>query len=272
MDVYVGDVVQIRNGGIDVTNGNRAKSGRMYGEGGPLTCKVVLIDDNWKTGSRWGLPSTVTKVRCSNDGVVVWQVRPEDIVVVTSSHQPVQTKPDPPAPSLPPTDQGKEDLTIKVTRQSSQAVLSNDAFVIKKDQSSWGTGLRALSQTTGGNVSTTAASTKYIAQADAIGQDGSFEYKNRGTGTLRTLNSEEKRSIGANVQIDDSVKVLHQKTAWQDPNKKRQMLNNDIENIQNNQSFPILKRSSQGLLAAKYDYQIIPGDKRFVSMTRLEDK
>ena len=36
MDIRVGDKVQIKPGAIDVTNGNRAVSGKLYGEGGPL--------------------------------------------------------------------------------------------------------------------------------------------------------------------------------------------------------------------------------------------
>ena len=34
MEINVGDKVQIKNGGIDVTNGNKAVSGKKYGEGG----------------------------------------------------------------------------------------------------------------------------------------------------------------------------------------------------------------------------------------------
>lgn len=272
MDIYVGDKVQIKNGGIDVTNGNRAKSGRYYGEGGPLTAEVVLIDDNWKTGGKWGLPTTVTKVRCSNKGIVVWQVRPEDIVVVIKASRPetVQTEPEKPAPTLPPTDQGKEDLTPKVTRVAT-TVLSNHEYVIPEGQSSWGSGVKPTAITTGRIPTTAKPKTKLITKANAMAQPSSITYKNRGTGTLRKLNRTEKNSIGTNVQIDDSIKVMHQKTAWEDPNKKRQILSNDIENIQNAEAFPILSRSSQGLLAAKYDYQIIPGDQRLSKIVKLED-
>lgn len=83
MAISVGDKVQIRAGGRDVTNGLTAKKGRMYGEGGPYWATVEKIVKGWKTGSRWGLPATVTKYRCSNKGVVVWQVQLKDLIPKT---------------------------------------------------------------------------------------------------------------------------------------------------------------------------------------------
>jgi len=105
MDVSVGDKVQIVDGGIDVTNGGKARAGRLYGQGGPLWATVEKIVDGWNTGGRWGLPNSVTKVRCSNNGVVVWQVQPQHIykqVVQTSEPTPV---PDPPPPPPVPNQQ-----------------------------------------------------------------------------------------------------------------------------------------------------------------------
>ena len=79
-DVKVGDVVQIKAGAKDVTNGVKATAGRMYGKGGPYWATVTKIVKNWNTGSKYGLPSKVTKVVCANKGVVVWQVQPDDLI------------------------------------------------------------------------------------------------------------------------------------------------------------------------------------------------
>ena len=79
MSIQIGDRVQIKSGAIDVTNGKVAVKGKYYGEGGPLWCKVEAIIEDWKTNSRWSLPSSVTKVRCTYNGVVVWQVQPKDL-------------------------------------------------------------------------------------------------------------------------------------------------------------------------------------------------
>ena len=271
MDVYVGDKVQIINGGMDVTNGNRAKSGSYYGQNGPLWAEVVLIDENWNTSGKFGLPKTVTKVRCSNNGIVVWQVQPKDIapnVIHASKPETLQKTPAPAPPSLPPKPEKKENNPI--TRRD--PILTNGEYVITKNNISWGAGTKPTSVSTGNIPNTTKTKTKVIDKADASGLPGKISYEARGTGTQRNLNSKERKSIGSNrVQIDDSIMVMKQKTAWQDSNKKRQMLNNDIENIQNSQSFPPLATKSSGLLAAKYNYQIIPGDTKLTSISKLED-
>jgi hypothetical protein len=108
MDIQVGDRVQIVDGGIDVTNGNRATANRFYGEGGPLWGTVELIDENWKTGSRWGLPATVVKVRIKADNdVIVWQVQPEH--VAGQKLRMTETSVEPPA--LPKVETATEALT-----------------------------------------------------------------------------------------------------------------------------------------------------------------
>ena len=273
MDIYVGDKVQIVEGGIDVTNGNRAKSGRYYGENGPLWATVDLIDENWDTGRRFGLDKTVTKVRCSNNGIIVWQVRPEDIaknIIRASRPESVQKTAPEPSPSLPATEEGKEALTPK-RNADSNVILTRSAYVIEQEQSDWSSGITPGNSSTGTIPNTTPVKTKTVTDRVPFNNNGTMYYQNSGTGTIRDLNNEERKSIGTNIKIDDSVKKLHQKTAWQDPSKKRQMLNNDIENIQNSELYPKLAKPSQGLLAAKYNYQIIPGNPKFKKMVTLED-
>lgn len=274
MDIYVGDKVQIINGGMDVTNGNKAKSGRYYGENGPLWAEVVQIDENWNTGSRFGLPKTVTKVRCSNNGIIVWQVQPKDIapnIIRASKPETVQTTPPEPKPALPPTDSGKEDLNNKTNYTTSNPVTSAGAFVITTSNNTWGSGTKPKTTSTGKIPASTRLSTKFIKRDNASSLPSDIIYESRGSGTIRNLNSKERSNIGTDLKIDDSIKVMRQKTAWENPEKRRQMLNNDIENIQNNQGFPVLSRESKGLLSAKYDYQIIPNDTRLNSVSKLED-
>lgn len=273
MNIYVGDKVQIKNGGIDVTNGNKAKSGRYYGEGGPLWAEVVLIDENWNTGSRFGLPKTVTKVRCAYNGTVVWQVRPEDIadnIIRASNKNLAQTSASNKNNTIPPTEEGSYKLKSQTNNLSDKAI-NNEDYVIAKFQSNWGSGFKPKNETTGNLPSRIGTKTKLITESDAFTKQGEIYYTDRGTGNIRDLNNDEKSNIGTNIKIDDSVKEMHQKTTWQDASKKRQMLNEDIENIQNTENFPILSRPSQGLLSAKYNYQIIPGDQRLPNMNKLED-
>jgi len=278
MDVSVGDRVQIRDGGIDVTNGNKARSGRYYGEGGPLWATVDAIVEDWYTGGLFGLPTRVTKVRCSNSGVVVWQVQPEDIVgqVIKASEPEIVQRTFPERTyRILPTFEGYEDLTVRTSVSSSDINVNHNEkpYVMTSDQYDWGNGVSPETIITGEFPETFKPSTKLINDRSFTTQ-GNYSYENRGTRTLRKLNSKEKASIGTNnIKIDDTIKPLKQQTAWQNSSKKRQMLNNDIENIQNNHSFPALSKPSSGLLSSKYDYQIILDDYRYKknSTKSLED-
>lgn len=61
-------------------------------------------------------------------------------------------------------------------------------------------------------------------------------------------------------------------TSWQDDDKRKEMLNDDSDNIQNQDSFPAKSTPSSNLLPARYDYQIHVGDTRYPMMVSLEDK
>ena len=60
-------------------------------------------------------------------------------------------------------------------------------------------------------------------------------------------------------------------TAWEDSEMRRQLLSEDIENIQNAHEFPQQAIPSHGKFAAKYDYQIILDDDRY-ELLSLEDR
>lgn len=277
MDVYVGDRVQIVNGGIDVTNGRIAKAGKMYGEGGPLWAVVESITEGWNTGSRWGLPSRVTKVRCSNNGVVVWQVQPQHIANATihsSEPETVQTVPsDPPAPPPVSRDDGQDDSTGTTYVGTTNSYMSRGAYAIGSESEEWMHGYATSSQTSDVLPSTAPCDTQLINRGEPFGvkQDFSYPYS---SGTWRDLTAKEKASIGSSsVKVDQSaLNGFVTKTSYQDPDRRRQLLDDDAENIINPSGFPKKIQSSYDLIAAKYDYQIIPSDPAFPKMVSLEDK
>ena len=78
-DLAVGDKVQIKDGGIDVPSGGKARKGKMYGESGPYWLTVTDIIKDYATGSKYGLPAKITLVKCSDKGEVLWEVADTDI-------------------------------------------------------------------------------------------------------------------------------------------------------------------------------------------------
>lgn len=279
MDVFVGDRVQIVDGGIDVTNGNRAKSGRYYGEGGPLWATVESISNDWKTGSRYGLPSSVVKVRCSASGVVVWQVQPEHIAkgtIQASKPEIVETKvPVVKAPTLPPTSAGLSDLKGLTYKGSNNAYISNNAYALKQGSEVWTEkgGFITSSNTTDPLPATAKVETNIVTGRGIFGTSEAPVYS-KSKGTWRDQTRAERLSIGSKaVKVDSSaINGSEQKTSWQNTERKRQMLNEDTENIANPSGFPRKISAASDLIAAKYDYQIIPGDPNFAKMITLEDK
>lgn len=282
MNIKVGDKVQIVNGGIDVTNGKKAISGKYYGEDGPLWATVDLIDENWYTAGKFGLPLTVTKVRCINENVVVWQVRPEDIaeniirVSDYNSNQQTGGYTGQDSKIVSPSE-GSDDSTYYKSKSSTTITstggkISKNEYVLLSSESTWGSGADPISKTTGKLPNTTEVKTKFINKADAFTKQSNINYEQIGSNSIRKLNKDERKNIGPDITIDDRVRKMTQNTSWQDSDKKSQMLNNNKDIIQNSEAFPKLSKSSNGLMAAKYNYQIIPGDSAFPKMVKLEDK
>lgn len=279
MEIHEGDRVQIRNGGIDVTNGRKASSGKMYGDGGPLYATIALIDENWNTGGRYGLPNTVTKVRCvgTND-VVVWQVQPEDLVNIirSSSSELVQTTPLASSPMTVSKSYATTNATTKSTTKSytNTEYYSNSRYAPgTNDDDEWNNGQES---TLGKYDTALSANTTFktdIYTGTVMGEKEKFTYPDT-VGGWRSLSADERKSIGTNsVKVDNSaIHGARIRTAWQNPSKKKEMLNEDTLNIQNVESFPTKLSASSGQISAKYDYRIIPGDDRHPKMITLEDK
>lgn len=270
----VGDKVQIRGGAIDVTNGRSATAGKLYGEGGPLWCNVVAIVDNWNTGSKYGLPATVTKVRCASaDGTIVWQVQPQDLAGASISPEPAPSSPPTPAPKEPVrnpepqrplVDLGYADDSIK----SYNIGASNGAFAPQKGGSNWASGVRSSERIieTGIGVKgpSTASMSNSMFASNAEQQTPTYEEfdpwpQGRDSAIPKTM-----RQLGRPYRAK-------YKTSWQNSGRKREMLNQDVSMIQNSEKFPYHIGSGGQGRADKYDYQIIPGDTRYSRVSNLED-
>lgn len=272
MSVQIGDRVQIKAGAVDVTNGKSAVAGKSYGEGGPLWCTVEAIIDNWETGSKWGLPSSVTKVRCSNNGIVVWQVQPKDISrkITVPELQPIPVYKPILHDKIPLHDDelfGKKFILNNNTESNTLYAPAGNAQVWTEDD-----GIEIKQNNSSKLPSTTKISTQVVTGRNVF--DTNEQIIHTSSGGFRDLTTEERKIIGpGSIKVDEGVLTgASIKTAFQNPEKKRQILNDDTENIINQYGFPYLSKGSEDLISAKYDYQIIPSDQRYSKMITLEDK
>jgi len=268
MDVSVGDKVQIVDGGIDVTNGGKARAGRLYGQGGPLWATVEKIVDGWNTGGRWGLPNSVTKVRCSNNGVVVWQVQPQHIykqVVQTSEPTPVPDPP-PPPPVPKPAIATYEDIARE--KVNIDIGVSNDPFATQKNSGEWYTG---EDSNIGSGVKVenlTNPNTQFNSDSFFDG-DASFY-----TPSYKKINVTPKgreRTLPKSVKELGSIYEARYKTSWQNEGRREELLNMDTGIIQNAYNFPhkVSDGNVRSRLSAKYNYQFIPDDP---NLKKVSDK
>jgi len=110
---------------------------------------------------------------------------------------------------------------------------------------------------------------------------GLYKYRYDDEGLNPTLwHGDNLTDVPKNIKRNN-VMMLVSPTAMSDPAVRREMLDDDIENIQNVLNYPTRIRSSilhsndvsvSSYSPAKYDYQIIPGDERYPKMVSLEDK
>ena len=268
MSVNVGDRVQIRSGAKDVTNGKAATKGFLYGDGGSKTCVVEAIVKDWYTEGKFGLPKKVTKVRCSDNGVVVWQVQPNDVIVKIDSKKQVpkkkqQTKPkiaQIPSIKKKPSEAAKETSNQK---NSEYIGASNSPYAIVRGSETWATGTTSSQndRLTGLN---------YDNDQNTGTRDTHFNNANLNStflGSFKSLNQKQLESIGSKrVFIDTSIQYRKTANSWMDKNKRDQMLNLKKDIIQNPNGFPYFKGQKSSMLAAQYDYQIILDDSRYSKM------
>lgn len=154
----------------------------------------------------------------------------------------------------------------------------NDVYIeesngkVPSGYSDWNQGATATNMTSDVLPDTSSVKTKLVT-GTMMGLPSGFKYPNS-NGTFRDLNDEEKESIGtSSIKIDESaINGFKSEKIIENPLKKRELIMNDIENIQNAESFPYQLSKGSDLLTAKYDYRIIPGDIRYQKTKNLESK
>lgn len=279
MGISVGDKVQIRAGGIDVTNGVKAKAGKLYGEGGPKWATVTKIVENWDTGGKYGLPRKVTKVRCSDGNVVVWQVRPEDI-----ASQSIKAD-EPPTTEVPAIDTGGGiidptpipgfKVTDDVVKPSLSSVESNSntPFTNERGSNVWTEGVPST-QSTAHTINTRQALTNVSKQDSPNIIDTAFDGSGASVSYIRKdiTPKGKNAAVPKSVNTNNAVYEAKFSTAWEDKNKRREMRNQDTSIIQNSKKFPYHEGPRGDMLADRYDYQIIPGDSRYPLSKSLADQ
>ena len=259
--INVGDRVQIKAGGMDVTNGLTARAGSMYGEGGPLWATVVGIYEEWPTGGLFGQAATVTKVRCAgNDGsTIVWQVQPQDIAGNRVTEEPpAEVEPEEPAPEYIPyrneSGNGTENTLGRTTIGG-----TSSPYAILKDSEQWWTGAGSVPNPNPDPLSEPEpVQTQYIGNSDRV-------FANENDKSPRYVNGSPELDAYTNglVQGDTSVRKAEFPTAWEDPDRRATMLNQNKSIIQNIYGFPYQTYTGNSTSLARYDYQIIPGDTRY---------
>lgn len=277
MSVNVGDRVQIKSGAKDVTTGKAATKGFLYGEGGTKTCVVEAITKEWYTGGKFGLPQKVTKVRCSDGGVVVWQVQLNDVIVKIDSKKKdpnpkkVVTKPKTAQKSPEKKSKPSSQLKKEVDKIVETISASNSPYAIVKGSETWATG---TSSTEGGKQ----ADSPYNYDDYTMDRDTSFHnghINSQFMSSYKSLTQKQLLSIGSKrIKIDTSIQYMKSATAWMDANKRQEMLNLKKDIIQNANGFPYFKGQKSSMLPAQYDYQIILDDSRYNKMSfadRLTD-
>ena len=278
MSINVGDLVQIRGGAIDVTDGQKARAGRLYGEGGPLWATVVAIVDNWATGSRWGLPAYVTKVRCSNQGVVVWQVQPEDICPQTVTPAVVETTTTVATPVSTPEPAYAEALATTTEADDEEpdfkVTASNGPYSPDGDSIRWHKGSDSDESSKSIKSSTSTVGTAYISDSMfydvpatpnywAVTDEGAqlnnssnlrttFKYMGYSdTEIAAMMDTYKKQGVFPDItaiagnrikrqpgKFADTIYRARYLNNWQSSGRRKEMLNGDKSRIQNGYGYP----------------------------------
>lgn len=305
MGFSVGDSVQIKGGGRDVTNGKTATAGRLYGEGGPLWATIEKIVPGWATGSRWGLPATVTKYRCSNKGVVVWQVQEKDLVGKTNTKKSAKTtKTKKSAKSY----EGKvKTYNTGKKRKGTKIEANGTPYAPEKDSNVWTKGEESIYLPDTDTSKPTDIGTPYISNSmfssdahrqtpDYVSPNLMFRNANGGLTTVNIVNRKVDGSLVTKDQVKKAIAKYTSRRTWvpaapwrakyltnmSNNGRKAELKNEEYTNnklkkssrIQNSEKFPRLTslKSLNNMDVAEYDYQIIPGDDRYSITESLEDK
>ena len=151
---------------------------------------------------------------------------------------------------------------------------SADANAPRKGDTEYTQGATSYMQSSSGNVATAGPETA-IHQGTSMGVQEKFKYVGEDVGAWRGLNADEKANIGnIDMGVDGTILTMRMDNILQNAAKRRELLGNNFLDHQNASNFPALSKagSESTLLAAKYDYKIIPGDTRYKKAASLEKK
>ena len=294
MDISVGDKVQLINGAVDISTGRTITSGQSYSVGSSSWATVSLILTDYKTGSIYGSDPIITKVQLTDGDMVVWQGDINDIssnVIHASDQSLVQTSVSETSYELPQTESGKALLTNPNNSvENTQSVNykgenSTSDYVPTGPNKSWVSGGVPSAEKAVDAIDL--AIKNSIHAKEITGSSMNIPPNSQDvqvtslTATDSLINPTLLRARQKIISqpfpdIDPSDPIYSKKfaTIKSDPNKLRELLSNDIENIQNTENFPkqVSAGSTSNMLAAKYDYQIIPGTNSYSSSSTLENR
>ena len=288
-DIEVGDTVQIVAGAVCVTNGVVSKPGGYYVQGGSLWATISSITDNWQTGSLYGLPAKVTKVRLMNQGVAVWDVQPKDIAPNIIKKNPKKEEKKTPktkkkTKDTTPKTNETPSVTHKPTARTMQRVDLDPSpfpYVPKRNTANW------LSGRPSGTIfdpnKVNPSTLKYAKMSSSM-------YSDNAGGQTPVYQPVKATITGLPQSILEASNVTQPfyadyKTSWQETGRRNEMLNKIPSLIQNTYGFPFhaatyskddkdKKSPSPNPNPDLYDYQIIIDDPRLkkVSKLSLEDQ
>ena len=253
-DINLSDRVQIVDGGIDVTNGLKARAGYLYGDGGPLWAEVVAIVENWAVPARFGIETSVTKIRCANNGVVVWQVRPQDICNIIKAN-PKPPEPTPPEPTPPPAEALAQVTETDTTMQDVEIGASNGPFATQRSSEVWNTG--TVSNPIPGVTTGPPKDMPVAYISDSMYSDNSSNSSPR-----YVRQSTAIYGAAPNVWASAELYRAEYLTNWSNAGRKSELLNTKKDLIQNDHKYPAYIGQSNPNEVAKYDYRVLPDDKR----------
>lgn len=281
MDISVGDKVQLLDGSIDISTGIAIKTGQLYSVGSSAWATVNLIIDDFKTGSKYGSDPVITKVQLTDGDMVVWQgdinaISPN--VIHASNQSLVQTVPSDIPQILEQTDEGIADLSANISGTEDVNLTNvDDTYILTHENGSWVQYPRdenSIVTPVVVSLSQPIATTKEIDSISSMNINSNTGYTRISSLTKSTDTNTERLRPFDKLDEDDPIYVQNNSTIKSNPYKLRELLGNNYETIQNSQNFPRMVNpgSTTTMLAAKYDYQIIPGKNAFYSSSTLEER
>ena len=302
MKFAVGDLVQLGSGAVDLISGKRPRAGSGYLEGGSLWGSVNSIVDKFKARDISGGVREVTKVAVSDNlGNIQWQVEAAHIAsnIIKSSNPALINRAGSALSALTSVREFMDDpsiggaigvasrLGIDPSIIGGVKALAN--LTMLKGASAIASGLgdifggtnergrpyvttpNSTSVDRGGFVShTTTSGRKYTPQKNITKVVGNEPFLKK-EDVSYVPNEFTPSHLGVDINIHN-IERQAIRTAMSDDEKRRSMLNEDVENIQNPHSFPAKIKASNGLVPARYDYQIDINDDRYSLNHNMEER